>query len=108
MQQTIAQFLKVKNFPFVIKDKNGKEIYYESSTGIWEKREYNAQGNVIYFETSTGIWEKREYNARGNAIYLENSDGYIIDKRSKPIVEMTLQQLADKLGVDVKTIRIKD
>ena len=86
MKPTIAQFLKVKDFPFVINDKNGNEIYYERSTGFWSKREYNAQGDQIYYEDSTG---------------------YIFDKRPR-VIEMTLQQVADKLGMDVKNIRIKD
>ena len=29
----IAQQLKIKDFPFIIKDKNGNEIYYENSDG---------------------------------------------------------------------------
>ncbi len=33
MNMTIAQQLKVTEFPFFIKDKNGKEIYYENSNG---------------------------------------------------------------------------
>ena len=31
--KTIAQQLNIKEFPFEIKDKNGKEIYYENSYG---------------------------------------------------------------------------
>jgi len=129
MQQTIAQFLKIKDFPFIIKDKNGKRIYYENSTGFWTKREYNSDGNEIYFEDSngfwikteynsngniiylvdsTGFWVKTEYNSNGNIIYYEHSDGFIIDKRPKAVVEMTLQEIASKLGMDVSQIRIKD
>ncbi len=33
---TIAQQLKIKEFPFEIKDSNGKEIYYEDSSGYVE------------------------------------------------------------------------
>lgn len=129
MQQTISQFLNIKDFPFVINDKNGNviyletsngfwckrdldkngnEIYLENSNGFWEKREYDAQGNEIYYEDSAGFWSKREYNAQGDQIYYEDSNGYIFDKRSKTVVEMTLQQVADKLGMNVKNIRIKD
>jgi len=107
MKPTIAQFLKVKDFPFVIKDKNGAEIYREDSDGFWEKYEYNAQGNIIYYESSDGFWNKSEYDAQGNEIYFENSYRDIIDNRLKT-VEMTLQEVADKLGMDVKTIRIKE
>ncbi len=128
MQQTIAQFLNIKDFPFVINDKNGNEIYRENSSGLWYKRERDARGNTIYLENSDGVWYKREFDEKGKEIYLENSDGfwekreydaqgdriyyedstgYIFDKRPR-VVEITLQDIADKLGMDVKTIRIKD
>ena len=107
MKETIAQFLKVKDFPFIIKDKNNKEIYSEDSDGRWIKREYNLNGNQIYYENSDGRWSKREYDQNGNEIYFENSNGIIIDKRPK-IIELTLQEVADKLGMDVKNLRIKD
>jgi hypothetical protein len=57
---------------------------------------------------SNGFWIKTEYNSDGKEIYFEDSNGFIIDKRPKPVVEMTLQDIADKLGIDMKTIRIKD
>ena len=105
--KTIAQQLNVKDFPFVINDKNGKRIYYENSDGWWCKREYDAQSNEIYYEASDGTWSKREYAAHGREIYYETSDGYIEDNRPK-IVELTLQQIADKLGIDVTQLRIKN
>jgi len=84
MKPTIAQFLKVRDFPFHIKDKNDKVIYYEDSQGFWLKRECNAQGKESYTINSEEVWNRPE------------------------VVEMTLQQIADKLGVDVSRIRIKD
>jgi len=128
-QQTIAQFLNVKDFPFVIKDKNsnqiyyevsngfwlkseyddeGKEIYYENSDGFWIKREYDDQGNKIYFEYSNGFWRKSEYDDEGKEIYYENSDGYIVDNRPKQMIELTLEDIAKLKGVDVSQIRIKE
>jgi hypothetical protein len=127
MKETIAQFLKIKDFPFQIKDENGNEIYWEDSTGYWSKneydlngnqiywenskgywikREYHCNGNQIYFENSNGAWEKREYDSNGKEIYYEDSEGFIRDNRPK--VEITLQEIADKLGMDVKSIRIKE
>jgi hypothetical protein len=73
---TIAQQLKIKEFPFEIKDSKGKEIYFEDSNGYWIKREFDSEGNKIYWENSTGYWEKREYDSKGNRIYFENSDGF--------------------------------
>ena len=107
-KQTIAQFLKVKTFPFIIKDEKGNEIYFEDSTGFWYKYEYNEKGNLIYLEDSDGYWYKREYNDNGNLIYYEDSDGLIIDKRPKSMIELTLQDIAKLKGVDVKQIRIKE
>ena len=128
-QQTIAQFLKVNTFPFVIKDKNGKEIYREVSNGYWSKREYDDEGNEIRYENSYGFWDKREYDDRGNQIryessngfwikheyddegneiYSEDSNGQIIDNRPKPMIELTLEDIAKLKGVDASQIRIKE
>jgi hypothetical protein len=81
--KTIAQQLNIKEFPFSIKDKNGKVIYYENSNGFWSKCEYDSNGKEIYFEYSDGYWIKKEYDSNGNVIYYENSDGEIKDNRPK-------------------------
>ena len=104
---TIAQQLKIKDFPFIIKNKDGKRIYYEGSDGYWTKREYDAHSNQIYYEASDGYWSKYEYDAHGKELRYENSDGFIKDYRPKT-VEVTLQQIADKLGINVKQLKIKD
>jgi hypothetical protein len=78
--KTIAQQLNVKVFPFVIKDKNGNQIYYEDSNGYWSKWEYDSNGNQIYFEDSYGYWYKKEYDTKGNEIYFENSNGYWVKR----------------------------
>jgi hypothetical protein len=83
MKKTIAQQLNVKDFPFIIKDKNGNDIYFEGSNGNWYKREYDSNGNDIYFEDYNGYWREREYDSKGNEIYYENSDGEVIDNRPK-------------------------
>ena len=80
---TIAQQLNVTTFPLTIEDKDGKEIYCETSEGFWTKHEFDAQGNIIRFENSNGFWIKREYDANGNEIYYEDSTGYIKDNRPK-------------------------
>ena len=102
--KTIAQQLNVKDFPFVIKDKNGNAIYYEYSDGHWCKREYDSNGkityqedpygycwkrkydsngNCTYFEDSNEVWIKKEFDSNGNRIYYEDSYGYIEDNRPK-------------------------
>jgi len=125
---TIAQQLKIKDFPFTIKDKNGKEIYHEDSDGswrkwerdangkeiycehshcIWWKSERDANGIQIYCEYSTGFWWKWEIDANGKEIYYEDSKGVIRDNRPKQ-VELTLEHIADKLGINVGQLKIKD
>ena len=103
---TIAQQLKIKEFPFQIKDSNGKEIYCENSEGYWSKAEYDYNGKEIYYENSEGYWWKREYDYNGNKIYYENSDGTIYDIRPKT-VELTMDEIAKKFGIDVNNLKIK-
>jgi hypothetical protein len=128
-KQTIAQFLNVKDFPFEIKDKKGKLIYYEDSEGFWIKCGYNDKGNEIYYENSDGFWiknkyddagndiyreysdgfwSKSEYDDAGNRIYCESSDGIVFDHRPKPMIDLTLEDIAKMKGVDVSQIRIKE
>jgi hypothetical protein len=78
---TIAQQLKIKEFPFIIKDNNGKEIYSEASNGYW--------------------W-KREYNDKGNEIYCEDSNGVIKDKRLKPCED----KIIEMDGVKYKLVKL--
>jgi len=63
---TIAQQLKIKDFPFIIKDKNGNEIYHENSDGFWCKKEFDTNGKKIYHEYSTRYWWKSERDANGH------------------------------------------
>ena len=125
--QTIAQFLNVKEFPFEIKDKNGNRIYLESCNNTWEKTEYDSDGNVIYyefsngnwykrefdsdgkeiyFESSDGYWEKREFDSDGKEIYYENSEGKIRYNRPKDNI-LSMEDIAKKINVDIKNLKIK-
>jgi hypothetical protein len=79
--KTIAQQLNVKDFPFVIKDKNNNKIYYENSDGYWVKQEFDSNNNIIYWE---------------------DSDGEILDNRPKSTPEYTMEELVAKLGFDFK------
>jgi len=127
MNKTIAQQLKITEFPFIIKDKNGnqiyletsrgywykyeydqngKEIYFENSHGYWSKRQYDQNGKEIYFEASNGNWCKYEYDQNGNQIYSETSNGNITDNRPK-VVELTLDEIAAKLNINVNLLKIK-
>jgi len=104
--KTIAQQLKVTKFPFTIKNDNGNQIYVEDSNGYWSKFEYDSNGNVIYYDNSYGYWAKYEYDSNGNQIYFEDSDGEVSDNRPKK-VELTLDEIANKFGINVKNLKIK-
>ena len=104
--KTIAQFLGIKEFPYEIKDNNGNEIYYENSKGNWSKSEFDSNGNMIYYEDSTGDWTKRELDPSGKEIYREKSKGVIRDNRPK-VIELTLEDIANKFGTNVSNIKIK-
>ena len=103
---TIAQQLKIKEFQFTIKNSNGKEIYWETSTGYWTKTEYDSNGNRIYHENSDGGWFKREYDSDGNRIYYESSYGTIIDNRPKTDVQKAIDLLTKEgLIMDGKILK---
>jgi hypothetical protein len=103
---TIAKQLKIKEFPFTIKDSKGNQIYWESSTGYWDKREYDSKGNRIYLENSTGYWAKMEYDSKGKQIYWEDSEGTIIDKRPKTEIQKAIELLTKEgLIVDGKILK---
>ena len=104
--KTIAQQLNVKEFPFIIKNSNGKVVYYENSKGGWSKTEYDSNGKVGYYENSDGYWHKCEYDSNGNVIYFENSHSNVLDNRTKQ-VELTLDEIANKFGINVSQLKIK-
>ena len=78
---TMAQQLNIKEFPFVIKDNKGNEIYYEESSGCWVKKEFDNNGKEIYWEDSNGV---------------------IINNRLKPVPEYTMEELVNQLGHNFK------
>ena len=121
--KTIAQQLKVTDFPFEIQNKNGNQIYYENSKGYWLKKEYDSNNkliyyedskgywvkrefdsnnNEIYWESSNGYWYKREFDSNNNQIYYENSNGTIEDNRPKSTPEYTMEELIAKVGFEFK------
>ena len=123
--KTIAEQLNVKEFPFVIRDKNGNGIYWEFYNKYWVKNEYDDQGNQIYWENSNGSWFKKEYDDKSNLIsykdsndnwgkhiydlndneiYFETEGGVVFDKR---VTELTLDQIAEKFGIEVSRLKIK-
>ncbi len=123
---TIAEQLNVKTFPLRLFDaqKNeiysetpegnwvkmkydeaGNRIYYEASFGYWYKKEYDKNNKIIQWEDSTSSWFKQEFDESGKQIYYECVGGVMIDKRTKPIQEVTMSDIEAKFGCIVKIIR---
>jgi YD repeat-containing protein len=69
--KTIAQELGIKEFPYEIKDKQGRVIYYEEADGFWSKKAYDSRGNLIYLFDSDGSWMRQIYDDDGNLAYFE-------------------------------------
>ena len=82
--ETIAQFLKITKFPFIILDDNGNETYHENSSGYWSKRGYDSSGNETYYEDSNGI---------------------ITDNRPKTTI--TWEEISEKFGIDPDKMKIE-
>ena len=103
---TIAQQLKITEFPFEIKNSNGNQIYIENYEGYWVKYEYDANGKEIYSEDSDGYWVKYEYDANGKEIYSEDSRGRIVNNRPKTEVQKAIELLTKEgLIVDGKILK---
>jgi hypothetical protein len=71
-EDTIAKQLKVTEYPFTIKDKNGNQLYSEDSKGYWDKREYNNHGKLTHYINSRGYWEKIVYDTNGYPVRFEH------------------------------------
>lgn len=52
--KTIAEQLNITDFPFEIRDKEGRVIYFEIKNQFWVRCEYDSAGNEIYHEDSYG------------------------------------------------------
>ena len=81
-EPTIAKILNIKEFPFVVKDKNGRTIYSENIDGTWWRKEY--EGDLeVYFEDYKNFWYKQSFK-EGKSIYYESSvSGVVRDDRPK-------------------------
>ena len=51
---TIAEQLKITEFPFIIKDSRGNVIYRERLDRFYFKQQFDLNNNVMYFENSNG------------------------------------------------------
>ena len=70
---TIAQQLKIKEFPFEIRNNEGNLVYYEDSNGYWSKQEFDDWGNRVYYEDSDGQIEdnRPQQNCEGKIVEID-------------------------------------
>jgi len=60
---------------------NGELSFKQIWNGdIWDKNEYDKNGNVIYTIDSTGFWEIYEYGENGNTITYKTNFGELYGK----------------------------
>ena len=104
--KTTAQQLKIKKFPFRIKDDNGKLIYHEDSDGFWYRHEYDDEGNKTYHEYSNGTWYRYEYDDDGNKTYSEDSSGFKTGTKKGTIKELSMNDIAKLVGIPVENLKI--
>ena len=110
-KQTIAQQLGLTiergdTFKIYHPKFKDKIIYYEGFDYYFEKTEYDSNGNEINFEDSDGFWYKCQYDSNGNKIYYESKNGVIYDFRPK-VLELTLEEIAEKFNISVELLKIK-
>jgi len=85
----------------------GNEIYWENTNGgtYWVKREFDDKGRFNHFRDSDGYWWRREYDNQDKEIYYENNMGVIRNNRPKQTKELSVKQISDLLGYDVKVVK---
>jgi hypothetical protein len=68
-------FARTKSWAKWLYNKNRLITHCNRSDGTWDHNTYKNE-LLIYFENSTGYWEKYAYDKNKNRIYQETSEGY--------------------------------
>jgi hypothetical protein len=89
MKTTIAKWLKIETFPFVILDTNGNPLYEENSDGSWTRREFDSEGKELRYEDSTGYWACKQFDRFGLMFY-ENSRGLKLGSVKKNTIRVPM------------------
>jgi hypothetical protein len=105
----------VINYPLITTDSKGNVVHSKDSNGYECWREYDSNNNCIYYKDSNGYEFWREYDSNNNYIYSKDFNGYECwyDSEGKLITypniikEVTLDEIASLLKVDVKNLKIK-
>jgi YD repeat-containing protein len=75
MKIEIITDLENVEFPIIIKDKKGNEIYKQYEDGFWGKYTYDDNGNVLTFKNIFGFWFEYTYDDNGKVLTCKDSDG---------------------------------
>lgn len=105
----------VINYPLITKDSKGNVVHRKDSDGYESWYEYDENNNEIHYKNTNGYEVWYEYDENNNIIHTKNSFGSEAwyDSRgnriSNPnlVTEVTLEDIAKKFGVDVKSLKIK-
>jgi hypothetical protein len=114
MKIEINTDLENVEFPIVIKDKNGNEIYRQWENGSWIKYTYNENGKELTCKYSDVYWHERTYDNNSNELTFKTSNGdykikgeYVTKQVFLAFVntpEYTMEELVSKIG----NFRIKE
>jgi hypothetical protein len=75
-------------FPIIVKDKNGNEIYRQLENGTWFECTYDENNKVLTYESSYGY-----YVIRGSFVTKEEFEAFV---NGTP--EYTMEELVSKIG----------
>ena len=75
----------------------GVTVHHKNSNGYECWNEYDSEGNEIHFKDSNGYEYWYDWDSEGNEIEDPNK-----------VKELTLEEIAEKFGVSVESLRIKD
>jgi YD repeat-containing protein len=103
------------NYPLVTKDSKGNVVHTKNSDGYETWIEYDKNNNRIHYKDSDGYENWREYDENNNLIHRKDSNGFEVWFDSEGIsipnpnlvTEVTLEDIAEKFGVSVKSLKIK-
>jgi hypothetical protein len=88
---TLAQQRGITDFPYIITDKKGREVYWENHEQFWIKKKYDALDHIVFYENSNRTWYRREFDSDNNLVYYEDCTGLIIGERKGKLNHEVIQ-----------------